>query len=327
MRFSCHDSILPSGDALSRLAAALPESPVRAMYSSLVGGIVTDPAAAVVPVDDHLVHRGDGVFETCICVDGGIYNLPAHLARLAASARRVGLAEPEPENLTDLCVRVVRASGLRDASLRILLARGPGGMGVHPDESRGPQLYLVVTPFPGLLMDRAPEGVEVIRSRVPRYPPSYTEVKTCNYLPNVLMKQEASRRGASFALAFGPEGVLLEGATENVMVVTPDRRLLAPAADGILHGTTVSRALDLAGRLVEEGALAEVTRELLHESDLLRCAEAMLVGTTLGVVPIARYEGRPLGGPEPVVRRLGQLLGEEIRADSRYRVPVGGPRT
>ena len=44
-----------------------------AFYSSLWDGIVTDPAWMVVPADDHVVHRGDGVFETVKCLDGGVY--------------------------------------------------------------------------------------------------------------------------------------------------------------------------------------------------------------------------------------------------------------
>lgn len=41
-----------------------------AMYSSIFGGITTDPAAMVIPMDDHMVHRGHGVFDTAAIVDG-----------------------------------------------------------------------------------------------------------------------------------------------------------------------------------------------------------------------------------------------------------------
>lgn len=42
------------------------------MYSSVFGGIVTDPAAMFVPVDDHMVHRGHGVFDTAAIMDGSV---------------------------------------------------------------------------------------------------------------------------------------------------------------------------------------------------------------------------------------------------------------
>lgn len=41
-----------------------------AMYSSVFGGITTDTAAMVIPMDDHMVHRGHGVFDTAAIMDG-----------------------------------------------------------------------------------------------------------------------------------------------------------------------------------------------------------------------------------------------------------------
>lgn len=41
-----------------------------AMYSSVYGGIVLDPAMMVIPIDDHMVHRGHGVFDTSIIFYG-----------------------------------------------------------------------------------------------------------------------------------------------------------------------------------------------------------------------------------------------------------------
>src|ERR1035437_7237347 len=61
-----------------------------AMYSSGFGGIVTDPLLMLLPMDDHLVHRGDGIFEAFKVVDGALYNFQVHLDRLHDSAR--GLA-------------------------------------------------------------------------------------------------------------------------------------------------------------------------------------------------------------------------------------------
>lgn len=40
------------------------------MYSSVLGGITTDPATMVISLDDHMVHRGHGVFDTAAIMDG-----------------------------------------------------------------------------------------------------------------------------------------------------------------------------------------------------------------------------------------------------------------
>lgn len=46
-------------ELLERLRAAVPANPGwRSFYSSLAGGIVTDSALMLLPIDDHMVHRG-----------------------------------------------------------------------------------------------------------------------------------------------------------------------------------------------------------------------------------------------------------------------------
>jgi len=44
-----------------------------AMYSSVLGGLVTDPALMVLPLDDHMVHRGHAVFYTAPLTHGMLY--------------------------------------------------------------------------------------------------------------------------------------------------------------------------------------------------------------------------------------------------------------
>jgi len=54
-----------------------------AFYSSVLGGIVTDPALMVLPIDDHMAHRGHAVFDTANVVSQGrVYGLDMHLDRL-----------------------------------------------------------------------------------------------------------------------------------------------------------------------------------------------------------------------------------------------------
>src|SRR5215207_10607563 len=82
--------LLTAADALAALAALRQRQPVQyaAFYSSQLGGIVTDPALMVLPFDDHMVHRGHGIFDTAGIVNGRIYDLEAHLDRFLGSAER-----------------------------------------------------------------------------------------------------------------------------------------------------------------------------------------------------------------------------------------------
>ncbi|CAL9195520.1 unnamed protein product [Musa hybrid cultivar] len=66
--------ILSGSEVVERLKAfhenRTGEQNYSAMYSSIFGGITTDSAAMVIPMDDHMVHRGHGVFDTAAIMDG-----------------------------------------------------------------------------------------------------------------------------------------------------------------------------------------------------------------------------------------------------------------
>ena len=152
-----------------------------AMYSSIYDGIVTDPVLMVVPIDDHMVHRGDGVFESFKCTDGSIYNLEAHLERLECSCAQLGIALPESlAEIADIVVQTIQAGKEHNALVRLLVSRGQGTMGINPYACFGSELYIVVYELPQANIDELPEGVSMAVSKVPIKPGIFATVKTCN---------------------------------------------------------------------------------------------------------------------------------------------------
>ena len=302
--------------------AALGRQPARpwhaqyfAMYSSVLGGLVTDPRLMLVPVDDHLVHRGDGVFETFKCMAGRLYNLAAHLDRLETSARAIALAPPVPRaDLVDIIVQTLRAGGRRDALVRLLLARGPGSLGVNPYDCPGPALYVVAYALPPPFMALHPGGARVRTVDVPVKPGFLAAIKSVNYLPNVRMKMQAADAGADFAAAFDEHGLLSEGATENIALVTRARELRVPRPGRILPGTTQQRVLELARDLVPAGRPAAIGAADLRLEDVRAAAEALIFGTTPDVTAVVEWDGRPVGDgqPGPVYQALSRRLAEDM---------------
>src|ERR671910_519832 len=121
--------ILTESVVVPRLKALRARQAVNfwAFYSSQLGGVVTDPALMVIPFDDHMVHRGHGIFDTAGLVEGKIYDLEAHLDRFLRSAERSKLQLPGTrDDMRDIIVRTVAASGQRDGSIRYWLSSGPG---------------------------------------------------------------------------------------------------------------------------------------------------------------------------------------------------------
>ncbi|MBI5524662.1 MAG: aminotransferase class IV [Desulfarculus sp.] len=320
-------TIISENEAIARLKAL--ERPwagdYLAMYSTWLGGIVQEPWLMHVPLDDHMVHRGDGVFEMFKCVAGRIYQLDRHLLRLAGSAQAIGLELPADLGaLKRLVVAVTRAGGQRECAVRIYLSRGPGGFTTNPFECPRPGVYIMVSHLHHPPQSAYDNGVRLGVSQVPSKSGFYASVKTCNYLPNVLLKREALGRGWDYGLGLDEEGYLAEGSTENVGLVDAQGHLLLPKPDHILEGTTVRRAIELAAGLVERGTLAEVERRTLSRQDLEQAREIMLFGTTLDVLPVTRLEGRPVaeGRPGPVAKGLLALMRQDILHNPEVSTPA-----
>lgn len=285
-----------------------------AMYSSIIGGIVTDPLLMTVPLDDHLVHRGDGVFEMFKCVDGGLYNLDAHLRRLEASAATIGITLPQPlPRLRQTVLATVRATGQRDCAVRVYVSRGPGSFGVNPYDCPASQLYVVAGTLSPAFMTLHPQGAAVAVSAIPLKAPFFARMKNCNYLPNVLMKKEAVDAGVDFVAGFGADGVLAEGATENFGVVTAAGELVCPRLDNVLCGTTMARVLELAQALVTDGTLSRVSYGDLTLADMRQAREILIFGTTTDVTRVRVFDGSTLPEACPVFTALSRLLQEDIR--------------
>jgi len=183
-----------------------------AMYSSWYGGIVTDPSLMMVPIDDHLINRGDGVFEVFKCVDWNMYALGRHLDRMKWGMEQLGLKCPvAPPNLIEIIRRTILAGNSGTCLTRLYVSRGPGGFSASPYESVANQLYVVVHALKPQSPEKRETGVSLVTSSIPMKPGFLANVKNCNYLPNVLMKKQAEDAGACFSVSIDENGFLGEG--------------------------------------------------------------------------------------------------------------------
>jgi len=210
--------------------------------------------------------------------------------------------------------------------VRVLVSRGPGGMGVNPYETGGAQLYVVAYRLPPPFMDAHPGGARAAATAIPVKAGFLATIKTCNYLPNVLMKKEAVDRGLDFVLAFDEEGFLAESATENAALVTASGDLVAPAEGRILPGVTMGRVLELAAPRAGRPPLGAVRRARVRREELDAAAEILILGTTPDVTSVVEFEGRAVGDgrPGPVARMLDGLLRRDISECAEMRTPLDG---
>lgn len=309
---------LNADDVLERLRTLRTRQPVRfwAFYSSQLGGIVTDPALMVIPFDDHMVHRGHGIFDTAAIVAGKIYDLEAHLDRFVRSARTSKIPLPTRDEMRDVIVRTTVASGRRDGSIRYWASAGPGSLGLAPAAGAEPGFFVMI--FAGLAYPETwyTEGLRVMTTTYPIKPPLYAVTKSTNYLPNVLMQMEAQESGLDNGVFVDEAGHVGESSNMNVAFVSADGMLKHPRFDHILSGCTSLRLLELAPALQAGHLITGVQVCDIPLAEARAAREMMLIGSSVKVAPVVEWDGKPVGDgrPGPVARALRELLDEDMRS-------------
>jgi 4-amino-4-deoxychorismate lyase len=314
--------VLTANDVLQRLNALRAKQPVKfwAFYSSQLGGIVSDSAVMVIPFDDHMVHRGHGIFDTAGLVNGKLYDLEAHLDRFLRSAERSKLKLPGTrDEMRDIIVATTAASGHRDGSIRYWLSSGPGSLELTPAAGADPGFFVMV--FAGLVYpDRwYTEGLRVMTTTYPIKPPLYAITKTTNYLPNVLMQMEAKEAGFDNGVFIDANGHVGESSNMNVAFVTREGALVHPKFDHILSGCTSLRLLELASTLKDRGVITSVEVRDIGVEEAHAAREMLLIGSSIKVAPIIQWDAKTVGDgkPGPVSAALLQLLEEDMRTGDR----------
>ena len=238
------------------------------------------PDTPVLYADDEGFLRGRAVFETLRVYDGVPFKLDAHLARLAASAERLGLPAPDTAGFAEAAGEAIAAAGEPNASLRVLWTSGREGSG---------------RPTGLVLVSSLPPGLEELRTRglklatVTWYPGSLAGAKSTSYAENMAAVDDAARRGADDALLVGPDGIVFEAPTSNVWFREDDLLLTPSLQLPLLAGVTRATLVDLApatGYDVEEGTF-ELER-------LLDADEVFLTSSVREVMPVAEVDGRPV---------------------------------
>jgi len=284
-----------------------------AVYSSWYGGVITDPAIMMLPLDDHMVHRGDGVFEALKCADWNIYALARHLERMKCSLAASFLEPPVDEKrLIEIVCATVRAGNNGNCIVRILISRGPGSFSANPYESVGSQLYVIVAAHEPTAPEKYEKGVKLVTTGIPIKTDYFATIKNCNCLSNVLMKKQALDRGADYAVSLDEKGFLAEGAMENIGIVSKKGELLIPRFSRILRGVTVTRVMELARGLIGAQLTATAEADITPEQ-ACDAAEILIFATSFSILPAVEYDGIRVGDGRPgtVFRRLFELMVED----------------
>jgi branched-chain amino acid aminotransferase len=262
-------------------------SPLQAQV--WVNGGLVDAASAVIPVADHGLTVGDGLFETMKVVDGHAFAMTRHLARLRRTASGMGLhGVPDDDVLRGAVDDTIAANGAAVGRLRVTVTGGIGPAGTTRGDA--PPTVLVVCGPPGE-WDATAAVATVPWPRNERG--ALAGLKTTSYAENVIALEHAHAAGASEAIFGNTVGNLCEGTGSNVFVVLDGRLLTPPLASGCLAGVTRELVLEV----------VEAVEEDVPMTALARVEEAFLTSSTRDVQAIGSIDGRPLASaPGPLTR-------------------------
>ncbi|MFH1070383.1 MAG: branched-chain-amino-acid transaminase [Candidatus Glassbacteria bacterium] len=273
-----------------------------------IDGKLYPKSEARISVFDHGLLYGDGVFEGIRVYSGRIFRFTEHIDRLYDSAAGINLDLPiSREELEQAVIDTVKANGLKDSYIRLVVTRGAGDLGLDPRKCSKGTVIVIVDKIQLYAERLYQEGIPIITASTRRIAPDMLsqKVKSLNYLNSILAKMEANLAGVSEALMLDANGYVAECSADNVFIVKKGV-LLTPAPHfPILPGITRQTVMELA---IKDGIeVAEVTITL---QDVYTAHECFLTGTGAELIPVIKVDGRTIGAgrPGPVTGRLLELF-------------------
>ena len=273
-------------------------------------GALRESAECTVHIFSHALHYGSSVFEGIRAYetpDGTfIFRGMDHFKRLDYSARVYRLPMPwSVDELHAACRETIRESGLKSAYIRPIVLRGNCGLGVIPKDLNVVDVAIMVSPWGAYLGEEGlKNGIKACVTSWSRLAPNTMPpgVKAGgNYLSSQLIGLEARDRGFEEGIGLGTDGLLSEGAGENMFIVNNGRLITPPASASILNGITRDTVIKLAA---EQGI--ETTEQTIAREQLYSAEEIFMTGTAAEVTPVRQVDHVTIGegGCGPITHRL-----------------------
>jgi len=253
---------------------------------------------AKISVFDHGLLYGDGVFEGIRAYNRLVFKLKEHIERLFESAKSIMLAIPlSREQLVKAVIATLKENGLKDAYIRLVITRGEGDLGLDPRKCRGNATIIIIADKITLYPERYyKEGLKIITVPTVRNLPEALnpQIKSLNYLNNILAKIEAVNSGFDEAIMLDSLGYVAECTGDNIFIVKNGHLYTPPQCMGTLRGITRDAVMGLARK--NKIAVHEhvITRHEVYISD-----ECFLTGTAAELIPVVCVDGRNIGAGKP----------------------------
>ncbi len=248
---------------------------------------------AKISVFDHGLLYGDGVFEGIRAYNGRIFRCEDHIDRLYAAAKAIMLNIPlTKEEMTKVLLETCKQNDLRDGYIRLVVTRGKGDLGLNPINCPVASVFCIAANIQLYPKEMYTKGMPIITSAQRRNKATIVDpqIKSLNYLNNILAKMEANRAGVPEALMLNHDGIVAECTGDNIFVVKDDIIYTPPIHVGILDGITRRSVMEIAEQLGYTIKEKEFTLFNVYNAD-----ECFLTGTAAEAIPVTMVDQRVIG--------------------------------
>ena len=253
---------------------------------------------AKISVFDHGFLYGDGGFEGIRSYNRCVFRLKEHIDRLYETLHTLMIDPPmTKEEMIQAVVESLKRNNLDDGYIRLIVTRGVGDLGLDPKKCHGKPGVVIIADkivlYPKELYDK---GMEIITVPTARNNPEALnpQLKSLNYLNNILAKIEAGNSGYNEAIMLDTGGYVAECTGDNIFTIKKGE-LFTPM-EGRLQGITRDAVIQLAQ---EDGI--KVTETWMTRHEIYNADECFLTGTAAEIVPIVKVDGRQIGQGQPGV--------------------------
>jgi branched-chain amino acid aminotransferase len=274
--------------------------PVNLIY---INGKFVPSEEASVSVFDHGFLYGDGVFEGIRAYSGRIFRLKEHVRRLFDSAQAIMLSIPmTQEEMSQAILETMRKNNLKDGYIRPIVTRGIGDLGLDPLKCSAATVLIITKEWGAMYGNLYEIGLTAITVTIRRNAPDALppNIKSLNYLNNILAKIEANIKGGNEAILMDALGRISEGSGDNIFIIK-DGRIYTPYTINNLKGITREAVIELA-----KAKGYEILERDLGLFDLYTGDEVFVTGTAAEVAPVTKVDGRIIGNgkPGPITKDL-----------------------
>ena len=290
--------------------------PIQEVDKIWMNGKLVDWKDAKIHVLTHALHYGSGVFEgiRCYKTDRGpaVFRLKEHMKRLENSAK-IYMKEI-PYSVDELCKAtkdLIKANKLDACYIRPIAYRGYGEMGLNPTNAPV-DVTIAVWPWGTYLgEDGLKNGIRAKISSFQRISPNILPSgakASGQYINSILAKLEALDTGYDEAILLDSRGFVSEGPGENLFMVKDGIIYTPPEHASILAGITRDAVMKMARDMGYEVKEIDITRGMLYLAD-----EAWFTGTAAELTPIREIDGRKIGKPGPITKKLQEKFFDTVK--------------